>query len=102
MSSSTTAAAAPGGGKSRFAAAARGSARVAPPSSAALTGGLPPKRKRVPSVRQGPLPAPETVSRLMDLSLPHVASFSYMCDRGLAESVADIPAREYTTRAGDT
>lgn len=101
MPSSSTAVAAPGGGaggKSRF--ATRGSS--APPSSASLTGGLPPKRKRVPSVRQGPLPAPETVSRLMDLSLPHVASFSYMCDRGLAESVADIPAREYTTRAGDT
>ena len=82
--------------KSRF---ASGGKAAVPHSS---HGALPPKRKRVPSVRQGPLPAPETVARLADLSLPHVASFSYMCDRGLMECVADIPAREYTTRAGDT
>jgi hypothetical protein len=89
--------AAPGGGSSRFAAARRGG------------GGEPgdPRRRdwarsRVPSARQAPLPRPDTVERWGDLSLPHVASFSYMCDRGLIDSVADIPAREYTSRAGDT
>lgn len=60
------------------------------------------KKARIPSARQAPLPRPDTVERWADLSLPHVASFSYMCDKGLMESVADIPAREYTTKAGDT
>lgn len=87
--------------KSRFL-AAREAAPAATPARALEPGQRDWKRSRVPSARQGPLPAPSTVTRLADLSLPHVASFSYMCDRGLMESVADIPAREYTTRAGDT
>ena len=61
---------------------------------------IPSARRRVPSVRQGPLPAPSVVARLADLSLPHVESFSYFCDAGLAACVRDIPAREYTTASG--
>jgi hypothetical protein len=38
---------------------------------------------------------------MADLSLPHVASFSYLCDRGLAASVADLHPREYKARSGD-
>ncbi len=91
--------AAPGGGGSRFAAARRGGE---PAGAAGDPRSRDWKRSRVPSARQAPLPRPDTVERWGDLSLPHVASFSYMCDRGLMDSVADIPAREYTSRAGDT
>ena len=78
-------------------AGAAASARPAPASVPAKKA-----RRAVPSVRQGPLPSPEAVARLADLSSPHVHSFSHFLDTGLAECVRDIAPREVVTKSGDT
>ena len=57
-------------------------------------------KRAVPSMRRGPLPADSVVARLADLSLPHVESFSYFVDHGLAQSVAALSPREYKTTTG--
>ena len=60
-----------------------------------------PRRNGVPSHRRGPLPSSATAACLGDLTLPHIASFSYMVEAGLSEAVAGLHPREVTLASGD-
>lgn len=56
----------------------------------------------IPSGRQGPLPSSTAAMRIKDITLPHIQSFNYMLDEGLAKAIADIPQRELKLSSGDT
>jgi len=47
-------------------------------------------KETCPSFRRGHIPLYEDVKRLRTLSLPHVGSFDYFLERGLARGVSDI------------
>lgn len=56
----------------------------------------------IPSSRQGPLPSSTAALRMKDITAPHIQSFNYMLDEGLAKAIADIPHRELKLSSGDT
>ena len=47
-------------------------------------------KETCPSFRRGHVPSPSDVKCLRSLALPHVGSFDYFLDRGLALAIADI------------
>lgn len=56
----------------------------------------------IPSHRAGPMPGSESTTRINDLAMPHIESFNYMLDEGIAQGVADIPQREIKLLNGET
>eukprot|EP01138_Halocafeteria_seosinensis_P011578 gb/GECG01011827.1/.p1 GENE.gb/GECG01011827.1/~~gb/GECG01011827.1/.p1 ORF type:complete len:1408 (+),score=168.33 gb/GECG01011827.1/:1-4224(+) len=56
--------------------------------------------KFVPSYSNTGLPR-DTHIRLAELALPHIQSFNYAVDEGLAEAIADLPAREFIISSKD-
>ena len=77
----------------RGAGASRSSSRREEPEPDAAAAPPLSRGRTLPSVRRGPFPAPSTRARLADLSRPHVESFNYMLDAGLAQAVAGVDAR---------
>lgn len=75
----------------RRARAAKAVARRAAESTYVRGGGR--KRDHLPSTYDGPLPGPAS-QRLKDLTAPHVQSFNYMLEGGIAHAVSSIPPRE--------
>ncbi len=49
-----------------------------------------PIKETCPSFRRGHLPSTEDLKRLRSLALPHVGSFDYFLDHGLAAGISDI------------
>lgn len=54
------------------------------------------KGSRIPSFRDGHLPAKEDVERLRTLSAPHVDSFNYFLEVGLENGIKDIEPAEFS------